>query len=118
MYKGVHRREFVRQARNHVLGCSFLSFAACSTGAKESAPSKGGIAWVSRIADLEESIPELMEENKVPGLSIAIVRDAKLAWTRGFGVRDRTSKALVDDSTTGQSPPLRMQPSGLQRGGG
>jgi CubicO group peptidase (beta-lactamase class C family) len=99
MYQGVHRREFVRQAGKGVLGCSLLSLDGCSTGAKESAPSKGAIAWVSRIAHLEKSIPKLMEENKVPGFSIAIVRDAKLAWTWGFGVKNRAFEAPVDDST-------------------
>ena len=40
-----------------------------------------------------------MDENKVPGLAIALIRDAKLAWTRGFGVRDRASGTPVDHST-------------------
>ena len=40
-----------------------------------------------------------MEETKVPGLSIALVRNAKLAWRRGFGVMDHASNAPVDDTT-------------------
>lgn len=40
-----------------------------------------------------------MEENKVPGLAISLIWDAEVAWTRGFGVKDRTSGAVVDDST-------------------
>lgn len=35
----------------------------------------------------------------VPGLSIAIVRNAKLSWRRGFGVMDNGSKAPVANDT-------------------
>jgi len=51
------------------------------------------------IADLEKQIPKLMEEAKVPGLSIAIIKDAKLLWRRGFGVKDSASKEPVDNDT-------------------
>jgi CubicO group peptidase (beta-lactamase class C family) len=40
-----------------------------------------------------------MEEHKIPGLSMAIVRDAKLVWLRGFGVQDRASNVPVDNGT-------------------
>ena len=40
-----------------------------------------------------------MEEAKVPGLSIAIIKDAKLDWRRGFGVKDAASRKPVDDDT-------------------
>lgn len=36
--------------------------------------------------DLERFIPARMAEVSVPGLSIAIVRDAEIVWTRGFGI--------------------------------
>ncbi len=38
------------------------------------------------IADLEDHIPARMRQEGVLGLSIALVHDGKLAWTRGFGV--------------------------------
>ena len=99
MYRRVHRREFVRRAGKGALGCPLLSLAGCWTGGRESAPSKAGTDWASRLAGLEKTIPRLMEETKTPGLSIAMIRDANVAWTRSFGVRDRASKAVVDDST-------------------
>ena len=40
-----------------------------------------------------------MEKAKVPGLSIAIIKDAKLFWHRGFGVKDNASKEPVDNDT-------------------
>jgi len=40
-----------------------------------------------------------MEETRVPGISIAIVKNVKVAWRRGFGVKDRVSKTPVDEGT-------------------
>ncbi len=45
------------------------------------------------------TVPPLMDAHKVPGLSIAIVREAKLVWAQGFGVKDRASNAPVDSGT-------------------
>ena len=41
----------------------------------------------------------MMEETRVPGLSIAVVRDAKLRWRRGFGLRRAGSSERVDNNT-------------------
>ena len=99
MYGCVHRREFVRHAGKGVLGCSLLSLAGRWTGGTLSAQAQGATGWESRLADLEKTIPKLMEDTRTPGLSIAIIRDEKVAWTRGFGVKDGESEAVVDDST-------------------
>ncbi len=48
---------------------------------------------------LESLIPELMGQSAVPGVSIAIIKDATVAWHRGFGVRDARSRAPVDQHT-------------------
>jgi CubicO group peptidase (beta-lactamase class C family) len=98
MLNRFHRRAFVRQVGKG-LGCSLLSLAGCSRRAQESASSTAPAAWASRIANLEKGIPKLMDASKVPGLSIALIRDDKVVWTRGFGVKDRASGALVDHST-------------------
>lgn len=55
--------------------------------------------WRESIADLERRIPQMMADFKVPGLSIAVIRDASVAWRRGFGVRSRASSLPVDDDT-------------------
>jgi CubicO group peptidase (beta-lactamase class C family) len=51
------------------------------------------------IADLERAIPALMRKAGVPGLSVALVKDARLLWRRGFGVRDLSSREPVDTDT-------------------
>jgi CubicO group peptidase (beta-lactamase class C family) len=40
-----------------------------------------------------------MKETVVPGLSIALIRDAKLSWRRAFGIADVASGRPVDDDT-------------------
>jgi len=57
------------------------------------------VPWETLVADLEKQIPRLMEEAMVPGLSIALIQDAKLRWRRGFGVKDTASKKPVDNDT-------------------
>lgn len=44
-------------------------------------------ALASRIDRLEKSLPGLMEEHHVPGVSLALVEDRQLVWSRGYGVR-------------------------------
>ncbi len=51
------------------------------------------------IARLENSIPQLMKDGDVPGLSIAVIRDAEVIWHRAFGVRNALTKEPVDDNT-------------------
>ncbi len=48
---------------------------------------------------MDASIPEIMREMKVPGLSIALIRGGELVWSGAFGVRDATSNAPVDHDT-------------------
>jgi CubicO group peptidase (beta-lactamase class C family) len=40
-----------------------------------------------------------MSEFRVPGLSIAVIRDGRIAWRKGFGVRDDETKAPVTNDT-------------------
>lgn len=49
------------------------------------------------IARLERSIPQLMAAADVPGLSIALIRDAELVWHKGFGLRNTVTKSPVTD---------------------
>jgi CubicO group peptidase (beta-lactamase class C family) len=48
---------------------------------------------------LERIIPQLMKEGDVSGLSIALIRDAKVFWYQSFGVKNADTKAPVDGAT-------------------
>ena len=50
-------------------------------------------------SELEQRIPGWLADAAVPGLSIAIINDAKLVWRRGFGIADRASQTAVRPET-------------------
>jgi len=52
------------------------------------------------IADLEQRLPAaLAQASTVPGVSMALVADAKLLWRGAFGVKDFASKAPIENDT-------------------
>jgi len=52
------------------------------------------------IADLEAFVPAYMEQQGVPGVAIALVRDGRVVWTEEFGVTNvLTGKPVTPDST-------------------
>jgi CubicO group peptidase (beta-lactamase class C family) len=52
------------------------------------------------VADLESFVPEYMEQQGVPSVAIALVRDGRVAWTGEFGVTNvLTGKPVTPDST-------------------
>ena|ERR1043166_686413 len=53
----------------------------------------------SPLTELEKQLRSLAKEHLVPGVSLALIRDGRLAERRAFGVKDAASKAPVDDAT-------------------
>ena len=95
----MRRREFLIESSRAALGFSLLPLVACSQANQKSTGSKGGALLETLISDLEKQIPKLMAEHLVPGLSIAVIKDGKLLWRRGFGFKDSASKEPVDNDT-------------------
>jgi len=53
-----------------------------------------------KIAEyLDKRVPELLAETKVPGLSIAVVKESSLALRRSYGVANVETKAPISDDT-------------------
>lgn len=52
------------------------------------------------------TLPQLMAKLRVPGLSIAVVKDHKIHWAKGYGVADAASHRLVDVHTRFQAASL------------
>lgn len=48
---------------------------------------------------LEEFIQQALKEYEVPGASVAVVKDGKVVFLKGFGVRDIKSQKPVDENT-------------------
>lgn len=95
------RREFVLDSARAVLGLSMLPLTGCSrSGTGDEAVSEPtGERSAAPIADLESQIPTLLAAFHVPGLSIALVENARLAWSRGFGVKRADDATAVDTLT-------------------
>src|ERR1043165_1606259 len=45
-----------------------------------------------RIAQIEKAIAEEMEKNAIPGVAVAIAKDGKLIYSKGFGYADLENK--------------------------
>ncbi len=75
----------------------FLLTAVVGVAQHATAPVPINAATEARLA---KDIPALMEKAGVPGLSIAIIRGGKTAWTGSFGVRNAETKKPVTNDTT------------------
>jgi hypothetical protein len=96
----VSRRSLKMQRRQFLIGTSQSVIGAALLPIFPRPQKSSGTTDAARlIGDLEKEIPQTMEETRVPGLSIAVVRDGKLFWRRGFGVRHSGSGARVDNDT-------------------
>jgi CubicO group peptidase (beta-lactamase class C family) len=93
----VPRRDVLVRLGQAGVGASLFHYAGCSRASQPGAERAGLPPGLP--ADLEERIPRLMAQANTPGLSMAIVRDARVAWTRAFGVADRGTKTPVDEAT-------------------
>jgi CubicO group peptidase (beta-lactamase class C family) len=51
------------------------------------------------LTDLGVFIPDLMAKGHVPGLSIAVIREGKIAWTGAFGVKNTETGEFCDEET-------------------
>jgi CubicO group peptidase (beta-lactamase class C family) len=94
------RRVFMSLSGRIALGLPLLSLGACVRRDPSPAASEGAERWQPLTAYLEKEVPSLLERGlATPAVSMAIVADAKLLWSRGFGVKDRTANVPVDDDT-------------------
>jgi CubicO group peptidase (beta-lactamase class C family) len=51
------------------------------------------------VTALERHLPDWMSGAAVPGLGIAVVERGRVAWSRGFGVKDASLNTRVDKTT-------------------
>lgn len=58
---------------------------------------------VKGVAEVKYNILERMELHKVPGASIAIVKNGKLVWAKGYGIANTSTGIVVDEKTLFQA---------------
>ena len=61
----------------------------------------------------EYSIEERMRHYKIPGLSIAVVIDGKLRWSKGYGIANSETGTKVDENTLFQAASISKPISAL-----
>ncbi|MDF2773240.1 MAG: serine hydrolase [Geminicoccaceae bacterium] len=97
----MRRRDFLATASRAALGLAGTSLVGCRGRKAPSAdrPPPATSEPGEVVAELEERIPGWMQETATPGVSIAIIQAAKVAWRRAFGVKDAASTTPVDPDT-------------------
>ena len=95
--------------QKHVLfAVAILLFSVSATAAQKSkfVPVSDYKNKKSAIEQLEKNLPALMKEADIPGVSIALVRNGKPVWTRGFGVKNSATKEAVTNETVFEAASL------------
>jgi len=101
----LHRRQFLKQAGKIVALSSACPFAPLVHAIQVEKPVTDTLTK-SLIADLTKSIPAWMSKASVPGLSIALIRDANLVWSQGFGVKSTVTSEPVTGATVFEAASL------------
>ena len=91
------RRTFVANTCRAACAMALLPSAACTR--EHDDPASRSTFPASIPEYLDKRIPELLAQTKVPGLSIAVVTDAALAWRRSYGVANVETGSPVSDDT-------------------
>jgi CubicO group peptidase (beta-lactamase class C family) len=73
----------------HISIFSLIALCFVSLAAAQSAP----------LAGLDEYIEKARQEWKIPGMSVAIIKDDKIVYAKGFGVRKLGDPTPVDEKT-------------------
>ena len=95
----MRRRTFLVSSCRASIGLSLLSIVGYAQDRDLNLQRAAAGDWEFWIADLEDQIHGLMGRVSVPGLSITVIRDAKLAWQGEFGFRNNESRVPVDSDT-------------------
>ena len=91
------RRRFVTDTCKTACAIALLPSAACTR--KRDDPAPPSRLPLNITEDLDKRIPELLAQTKVPGLSMAVVTDAALAWRRSYGMANVETGAPISDDT-------------------
>lgn len=87
-------------------GPEIFSQSAPAQSSRAYAPLKTRVKKDELTASLSRTIPQLMKDADVPGLSILLIRDGKVFWQRPFGVTNAETKQPVTESTVFEAASL------------
>jgi CubicO group peptidase (beta-lactamase class C family) len=95
--RGISRRGFIGDGLRGAVGSALVPLVSQLRALPQSAPTV--LTGPDDLGQLERLIRELMTQGAVPGVSIAVIKDASVVWHRELGVRDMDSRAPVDEHT-------------------
>jgi CubicO group peptidase (beta-lactamase class C family) len=78
----------------------------CCRHVRNETPLKTTVELQAHIAELERTIPTLMGTAGVPGMSIALIRDGEVVWSRGFGIKNAKTGEPVGEHTVFEAASL------------
>lgn len=88
------------QGRKKLLGLLVvLLCATASTAQKKVAAPPAQVDPASKLQGLDDLAAQAMQEWKVPGLALGIVKDGKVVYAKGYGFRDVEHKLTVNTDT-------------------
>jgi CubicO group peptidase (beta-lactamase class C family) len=87
----ISRRKFIKQGTTAFASLSSISLLKLLSDSVSAAETITG--------NLETQIPNLMRNNRIPGISLAIIRDGELFWHKSFGVKHKYRKTSVKNET-------------------
>jgi CubicO group peptidase (beta-lactamase class C family) len=71
-----------------------------------SLPLRTDLSKAELAGRLDKLIPRLMQDGTVPGLTVAIIADAKVVWDHGFGVKNAATREPVYTDTVFEAASL------------
>lgn len=86
--------------------CTALFAAAAPAQSNKFVPPANPKSTKEAIGSLEKDIPNLMRLADVPGLSAALIRNGKLVWSKGFGVKNAETREPVTTETVFEAASL------------
>ena len=88
----------------------FLAASAALLTTRVAAGQAAAAAAPRRLGEIQDAlrklIPDLMRRNKVPGLSLALIRDREIAWAEAFGLRDKATNSALTPGTVFEAASL------------
>lgn len=85
-----------RKVENAVSACALALVVLTTVSARAqtaSVPTQARLRYSEPLEvvtrDLEAFVPDFMARESVPGVAIAVIRDGRTAWVRGFGSANR-----------------------------
>ena len=70
-----------------------------SVAQKKAAAAPAQVDPASKLQGLDDLVAQAMQQWKVPGLAVGVVKDGKLIYAKGYGFRDLEHKLPVDTNT-------------------